>query len=206
MRKASRKQARPTSFTLIELLAVIAIIAILCGLTLAAYNGVFKTAARDRARSEIKAISSALELYKNDNGSYPTPPGGAPNFASSNYPASSLAPDVPGPYQDSSAYLYQALTGTTNYGDAPPTPASGTKIYETFTRSQLGNDTASAGAPIYIKDPFGNSYGYNPWFVTGGASGTANMPNNGTGFFDLWSTGGDTTGTNSATWINNWNG
>lgn len=190
-----RHRIRPTSFTLIELLTVIAIIAILVGLTLAAYSGVFKMAARSRAHSEISAISGALENYKSDNGTYPIPSG--PVFTSTNDYASG-SPEVPTVYQDSSAFLYQQLTGQTNYGDLPPTPNSGTKIYDTFTRSQLGNDAAGSGGQVYLKDPFGNSYGYFP-------GNGANPPNSGAGFFDLWSTGGDTTGVTNS-WINNWNG
>lgn len=196
MRKVSRRRFVPSSFTLVEMLAVIAIIAILCGLTLAAYSGVANTAARSRARSEITAISSALENYKSDNGTYPTPTNAV--FNSTNDYASGSS-ESPVQYQDSTAFLYQQLTGQSKYGDPPPTPSSGVKIYMTFTRSQLGNDDPTDGAsPIYLKDPFGNSYGYFP------GSG-ANPPNSGSGFFDLWSTGGDTVGkTNS--WIVNWNG
>jgi prepilin-type N-terminal cleavage/methylation domain-containing protein len=184
------------SFTLIELLTVIAIIAILLGLTLAAYSGVEKTAARARAHSEIQALSTALESYKNDNGIYPIVPSGS--FSSTN--DYSQAPDVPGYYENSSAYLFQQLTGQTNFNIMP---IAGTKIYDTFTRSQLGNNTAGATAPIYLKDPFGNSYGY--YCATNGAT-AASLPNNGAGFFDLWSTGGDVTATNIATWVNNWGG
>jgi prepilin-type N-terminal cleavage/methylation domain-containing protein len=195
MRKTSRLCRHLSSFTLIELLTVIAIIAILIGLTLFAASAVLKTAARSKARSDIQALTTVLENYKSDNGAYPTPP--AAQFTDTNY-AAALPPDESGPYEDSSAFLYQQLTGETNYGDPPPTAASGIKIYDTFTRSQLGNNSAGAGN-IYLKDPFGNSYGYFP-------GNGANAPNNGSGFFDLWSTGGDITATNTATWINNWGG
>jgi len=197
MRKTPRHRIRPTSFTLIELLTVIAIIAILVGLTLAAYSGVYKMAARSRARSEISALAGVLENYKSDNGTYPIPPN--PNFASTNL-YTSAEPNVAGPYQSSSEFLYQALTGQTNYGDAPPLPTatSGIKIYDTFTRSQLGPNPPVTGQPLYLMDPFGNSYGYFP------GNGANAPPNSGAGFYDLWSTGGDTAGiTNS--WINNWN-
>ena len=35
-----------------------------------------RVAGRDRAASEIKAMDSALESYKSDNGGYPVPPAG----------------------------------------------------------------------------------------------------------------------------------
>lgn len=181
------------SFTLIELLTVIAIIALLAGITIAAGGGLMKQAGRTRARSEIAGMSNALESYKVDNGAYPAaafllgPPQGA-------YTMDSSTPG--GNYQQSSEILYQALSGKTNYTD----PATGAKYYMTFKSGQLGNP----GNNTYIKDPFGFSYGYSSGDVSG-----AQYPYSGTGFFDLWSTGG-TTGVTSAnsnptnTWISNW--
>lgn len=60
------------AFTLIELLIVIAIIAILASLVLAAAGSVQKKGARSRAEAEIKAVEAALESYKSDNGDYPS--------------------------------------------------------------------------------------------------------------------------------------
>ena len=179
------------SFTLVEMLTVIAIIAILAGLTLSAFSGVMKTAARSRSRAEIQAISTALESYNSDNGAYPA----IATFSDTNAYASANSSSSGGPYQLSSQQLYENLTGLTNFGDVPQ---AGTKDYMTSLKSnQLGNN--SAGGVVYIKDPFGNSYGY----FSGSAGST---PVNGTNQFDLWSTGGDvsgsTTGTNS--WISNW--
>ena len=179
------------SFTLVELLAVIAIIAILAGLTLAAFSGVMNSAGRSRARTEISAVSAALESYKADNGAYPPSP--ANGFSDTNYASDGSPATAGGLYQNSSAALYQALTGQTNYGD--PAPTWGTKIYMTFKSSQMGN-YSSGGGNVYIKDPFGNSYGY----FTGSASST---PVNGTNQFDMWSTGGNIQGVTN-TWISNW--
>jgi type II secretory pathway pseudopilin PulG len=190
---------RPDSFTIIELLTVIAIIAILLGILLAAMSGVMRTAGRDRARSEIQAMSAALESYKADNGIYPTPTVGT-GFNTTNDYTTASATTANGQYQASSAFLYEQLTGTTNYGQLPLT---GTKSYMPFKSTQLGNDTPTSSSPIYVRDPFGNSYGY----FTGTVSGaTTNAPYSGYGFFDLWSTGGDTAvpSTNTAIWVNNW--
>jgi prepilin-type N-terminal cleavage/methylation domain-containing protein len=192
---------RPNSFTLVELLTVMAIIAILLGILLAAMSGVMRTASRDRARAEIQAMSAALESYKSDNGIYPIVSAGGFGSISDYTTASPTTPA--GQYQASSAFLYEQLTGTTNYGDLPLT-GSGTKVYMTFKSGQLGNDTSgAAGSPIYIRDPFGNSYGY--YSTTNGAPQSV-APNNGAGFFDLWSTGGDTANpsVNPAIWVNNW--
>jgi len=191
------------SFTLIELLTVIAIIAILAALTLAAASAVMKTAGRNRARSEIAAMTTALENYKSDNGIYPQ----ADYFPQGTNGYIAAVPTTAGGYyQLSSELLYQSLTGQTNYGDIPPKASSGTKIYMTFTKSQLGNNTAGAGGPIYIQDPFGNSYGYSTG--TNNAGTYSDIPFNGAGLFDLWSSGGDLSGTTTGTnvWLNNWSG
>jgi general secretion pathway protein G len=60
------------AFTLIELLIVVAIIAILAGLTLAAMGGLNQRAARDRAKGEVAAIVNAIQSFQVQNGSFPT--------------------------------------------------------------------------------------------------------------------------------------
>jgi len=184
------------SFTLVELLAVIAIIAALAALTLAASQGAMAAAARNRARGEIQAMKTALEGYKTDNGAYPS----ATNFASTNsYALTDGSGSSSGPYQLSSKTLYQALSGQTNYYD---TPVAGQKAYMYFKTSQLIGYKTGTG-PTYIKDPWGFSYAYN----TGDANTPQqNPPYSGTGFYDLWSTGGLTGAntTNINTWIASW--
>jgi general secretion pathway protein G len=68
----SPKTPARQAFTLIELLIVIAIIAVLASLVLAAAGSVQKKGARSRAEAEIKAVEAALESYKSDNGDYPS--------------------------------------------------------------------------------------------------------------------------------------
>ena len=60
-------------FTMVELLVVIAIIGILSTVGLASFMSA-QMKARDTARkSDLRKIQSALELYRSDNGSYPSP-------------------------------------------------------------------------------------------------------------------------------------
>ncbi|QYM80113.1 type II secretion system GspH family protein [Horticoccus luteus] len=59
------------AFTLVELLTVIAIIAVLAGITIGAARGVKERAARSRAKGELAAVSVALESYKRQYGDYP---------------------------------------------------------------------------------------------------------------------------------------
>lgn len=58
-------------FTLVELLAVVAIIAILAGLTLAGLGYVQQKGARSRAEAEVAAICSAIDRFHADFGTYP---------------------------------------------------------------------------------------------------------------------------------------
>ena len=74
-----------SAFTLLELLVVMAIIAILAGLILSTAGGIQKKAARDRAAVEIKALEASLESYKADNGDYPTNANTAPANSDSLY-------------------------------------------------------------------------------------------------------------------------
>ncbi len=196
-----RRNRRLASFTLIELLTVMAIIAILAALILSVSSGVFTKAARSRAASEIQAMSTALESYKADNGIYPST-SALTTFTTNAYSTTDVS-SAGGIYQQSSQVLYQALSGQVNFQD---TPVAGTKAYMSFKANQLGNTTTAAGTAssantaTYVKDPWGYSYGYST--TTNGAVG----PYNGSGFFDLWSTGGlkGTTAANTNTWLSNW--
>jgi type II secretion system protein G len=64
------------SFTIIELLVVVAVIGLLASVVLVSLKGV-KGEARDaRRKTDLKAIQTALEMYYNDNNKYPTPGNG----------------------------------------------------------------------------------------------------------------------------------
>lgn len=64
-------------FTLIELLVVIAIIGLLSTLAVVALNNARQKSRDARRVSDIKQIQTALELYFNDNGTYPAEPAAA---------------------------------------------------------------------------------------------------------------------------------
>jgi type II secretion system protein G len=59
-------------FTLIELLIVIAIIGVLATLLMVNFIGVRQRARDAQRKSDLRQIQSALEIYRSDNGSYPS--------------------------------------------------------------------------------------------------------------------------------------
>lgn len=209
------------AFTLIEMLTVMAIIAILASIVLS-LNGVAQTkAARSKAETEIKSLTMGCENYKIDNGTYPRT-----TFTDA------IDPRVDGnavsgagatKYQRASKELYMALNGDLEPADAPDfKPDSKVYLNEFFKPSVLSCSKANDGRIIsvnYIQDPFGASYGYstaglaleeafqNQARVNKSATRSAE-PAGYNPTFDLWSTGGSTKTTSTvqdqAKWIKNW--
>ena len=62
---------RRDAFTLVELLTVIAVIAILAAITFGISAGVYQRQARTKAQAELSALASALESYRAQHGMYP---------------------------------------------------------------------------------------------------------------------------------------
>jgi type II secretory pathway pseudopilin PulG len=177
------------AFTIIELLVVIALIIILAGLILSTVGYVQNKGARSRAETEIAAISAALENYKADNGIYPTDSSKTETLN----PAANI--DLTN-YATASLHLYEQLSGDVN---ANRQPTVNSRTYFAFKPNQLSPPDQTQNVTA-IRDPFGNSYGYS---TARAANPTGTIGYNPT--FDLWSTGGATSGApNQAQWIKNW--
>src|SRR5438034_5723247 len=181
------------AFTLLEVLVVIAIISILAGLLLSTFGYMQKKGARARAETEIAAMSAALESYKADNGVYPN--NGDTNNLDARTSGNASSPS----YNLTSLALYNLLFGATN---GSRTPNAGARSYFVFKPNMLspGDQTQNV---LYIRDPFGYSYGYS---TIQAATGDTTKGYNPT--FDLWSTCGLTNSPPSAAdqnqWIKNW--
>ena len=221
-------QTTPVAFTLIEMLTVMAVIAVLASLVVSVNAFAHKKAALVRAEAEIKTISAACESYKGDFGNYPRDFEGDSD-------TDALCPVLHGNpagkekmYAKACRVLYKAISGDAKLGTDPEPPATKedkpdgkpeTKGYCEFRPDQLHKN--SSGEVEFIQDPFGNSYGYS---TKGAADEEAYRqkilklpsfprPKN-FGFspnFDLWSTGGvvsdlsnDELNPMRKRWIKNW--
>jgi type II secretory pathway pseudopilin PulG len=196
---AWHKRRCKSGFSLIELFVVISIIIVLAGLILSTVSYVQKKGTRSRAEAEIAAISAALESYKADNGIYPRD--NTTNQYTDTLDARQNTDPTQTVYQNASLYLYEQLSGDSSANLQPPATA---KIYFSFKPQMLGGTRDANGnltSVSYIRDPFGNSYGYSTIQAATGDSTKGYNPT-----FDLWSTAGTTNGsaTDLNQWIKNW--
>ncbi len=67
-----RRTRMNRGFTLIEIIIVVTILAILAGLIIPRYVGRVEEARKVKAVTQIREIMKALELYRLDNGKYPS--------------------------------------------------------------------------------------------------------------------------------------
>jgi len=86
--------SRSKGFTLIELLIVVAIIGILATLLMTNFIGVRQRARDAQRKSDLRQIQSALELYRADNGSYPSTGGGSYTLPNSVISGDGTCPDA----------------------------------------------------------------------------------------------------------------
>jgi len=102
-------------FTLIELLVVIAIIGLLSTLAVVALNNA-RSKSRDARRvSDIKQIQTALELYYNDAGGYPSAVSQGGSIAWGTVTYMTIVPSNPGPGGTTYAYTADGSSPYSTY-------------------------------------------------------------------------------------------
>lgn len=192
---------RLSAFTLLELLAVIAVIALLTGIVIGVGRRASDAGKVARAKAELAVISAALESYKRQYGDYPQ--AGGINFA---------LPDTALGDGHSNVRLYNALLG--HYGPRinqlnPPGRAFIELARFSTDTAQAGMATALSTGPELnaLLDPWGNRYMYyyrgnaggstwqNPSYVlysvgpdgamAGATEGNCHAPPDGSGFVDF---------------------
>ncbi|HVT74668.1 MAG TPA: prepilin-type N-terminal cleavage/methylation domain-containing protein [Lacunisphaera sp.] len=161
---------RRAAFTLLELLAVLGLIAILAGIVIGSGRRAIEAGQVARARSELAALAGALEAYRQAYGSYP-----------------SVAPDATVGAAESGRQLYAALTGGRGPALGAAAFARPQRTFVATARFSLAVREANDAANHFL-DPWGNPYHYaflgtaagwrNPGFIlfSAGPDGMATMP------------------------------
>lgn len=155
-------------FTLVEMLAVIAIIVTLAGIVLGSMTYVKQKQALEQAKVQVKLLENAIEEYKADTGYYP--PGGNGG-------------------KGDSKILYRALYWDSNEDGAGPDTDSVQKIYISELDPKAGKMGWTSGdkSEVTIVDPWGNEYRYRSGKLDDGSPNPKAVNPD----FDLWSAGPD---------------
>ncbi|MFC1790546.1 type II secretion system protein [Patescibacteria group bacterium] len=70
--KKEKVSLKKKGFTLVELLVSISILVILAGISLVSFRGTRAVSRDTERKTELELVRSALEIYRTDNGVYPT--------------------------------------------------------------------------------------------------------------------------------------
>lgn len=135
---------RRKGFTILELMIVIAVIAILIGIALPKFKGMRDEGNIARAKGEMRTLQTAVESYRIHQGSYPTAlsdlTSATPNIVGSSLPAD--------PFNGTANYGYvqSADTATTYYVIWSPGPNAGS------APTVANNGTVTAANVIYVSN------------------------------------------------------
>jgi prepilin-type N-terminal cleavage/methylation domain-containing protein len=130
-------------FTIIELLIVMAVIAILVGIAIPSFRGMQTEGWRTRAQKDVITLKVAVETYYKNHGSFP---------AASGYQTTLLAESprmidstLDDPFNVGTEYVYKLSTNGSYY----VIYSVGVDGTGAMTVADTGNVSVSAGSPIY---------------------------------------------------------
>jgi len=137
-------------FTLVEVIIVVAIIAILASIIMPKMQGARGNAALNACKGNLRHIGVAMEMYANDNRGYPTP---CTSSASTSYDGSYL---VTGNYLKSipvcslgNAYRISVSRGTAWYSPPPGGSLSGSVlVFCEWNNSGVGTPHQGTGGHV----------------------------------------------------------
>lgn len=133
-----KSQRSRKAFTIIELLTVIAVVAILMAIAFGIYRSVNERGQMTRAEAEIAALAQALEQYRNHYGDYPWIPGTTE--------------------EQRSERLYEALNGERGPTGMRLNPKG--RVFIERERFRLANPNEPDASGNYLMDPWNNRYQY----------------------------------------------
>lgn len=155
-------------FTLVEMLAVIAIIVILAALVIGGMGYVRDKQARSQAKVQVDLLSAALEEYKLDKGSFPSGANGGKN---------------------DTKLLYRALYWDSDENGSGADADDQQKVYlsELDPNNNKQGWTEGDKSNVILIDPWGNEFHYRSGKMENGDPNTQAVNPD----FDLWSSGPD---------------
>ncbi|MBI4837354.1 MAG: prepilin-type N-terminal cleavage/methylation domain-containing protein [Candidatus Portnoybacteria bacterium] len=111
---------RNNGFTLIELLVVIAVIGLLASIVLVSLNSARGKARDTKRKADLRQVQTALEMYFNDNNTYPSnsgvPDGTGGNWTGLETPLASYIPKIPDDPSGNSWHVIQYVRVADTYG------------------------------------------------------------------------------------------
>jgi prepilin-type N-terminal cleavage/methylation domain-containing protein len=177
LRGPVRRRLGIGGFTLLELLAVIAIIAVLTGIVIGVGRRASESGKIARAKAELAVLSAALEAFRTQYGDYPQT--GSVNFA---------LPTTPLADSHSNVQLLFALTGHRHAKGELASPGRSFIELAKFSTQEvtigMGSTSRSDQERNALVDPWGNRYVY--YYRTSAAAGSWKNPS-----YVLYSVGPD---------------